>query len=66
MEAGRNYGVHTILIGTGYGAEERAEAEENLHEGESLPWDFYADTLLEAVEEILKSNDLEKGTKQET
>lgn len=44
----------------------RAEAEENLHEGESLPWDFYADTLLEAVEEILKSNDLEKGTKQET
>ncbi len=66
VEAGRNYGVHTILIGTGYGAEERAEAEENLHEGESLPWDFYADTLLEAVEEILKSNDLEKGTKQET
>ena len=58
---------HSWMIGDKtIDAEERAEAEENLHEGESLPWDFYVDTLLEAVEEILKSNDLEKGTKQET
>lgn len=58
VEAGRNYGVHTVLVGTGYGAGEKAKAEQNLREGECLPWDFYADTLLEAAQEILK-----KGTK---
>lgn len=60
VEAGHNYGVHTILVGTGYGAEERVKAEENLAESGTFPWDFYADTLLEAAEQIL-----EKGTKTE-
>lgn len=54
VEAGRNYGVHTILVGTGYGAGEKEKAEKNLSGGGRLPWDFYADTLLEAAQEILK------------
>ncbi len=41
LQAGRNYGVRTALVGTGYGAGEREQAE---------GWyDIYADTLAEAA-----------------
>ncbi len=47
VEAGRNFGVHTVLVGTGYGAGEReAAANKGLY-------DFYAETLLDAAGRIL-------------
>ena len=48
VQAGRNYGVHTVLVGTGYGAREQKEAQ--LAGGES--YDLYAETLLAAAEAI--------------
>lgn len=47
VEAGRNFGVHTVLVGTGYGAGEReAAANKGLY-------DIYAETLLDAAGRIL-------------
>lgn len=48
VQAGRNYGVHTVLVGTGYGAQEHEDMEK-----QKKPYDFYAETLLAAAEEIL-------------
>ena len=48
MEAGRNYGVRTVLVGTGYGA---GVHEEQKKKGD-FPYDLYADDLLEAYNEI--------------
>lgn len=48
IQAGRNYGVHTALVGTGYGAQEYAAME-----NQEKPYDFYAETLLAAAEKIL-------------
>lgn len=48
VEAGRNYGVHTVLVGTGYGA---AVHEEQKKTG-TFPYDIYAKDLLEAYDEI--------------
>ncbi len=47
VPAGRNSGVRTVLVGTGYGAEERRKAVSD------LPYDFYAETLMDAARMIL-------------
>lgn len=44
-EAGRNYGVAGILVGTGYGAEIRKKEQEG--------YDYYAENLLEAARAIV-------------
>lgn len=60
VQAGRNYGVRTVLVGTGYGQEERRKVLEqtgeagNIKATKGLPWDIYADTLLEAAREIVR------------
>ena len=46
VEAGRNYGVHSILVGTGYGAAIYREQE-------SSAYDFYAETLMGAARYII-------------
>ena len=48
IEAGRNYGVRTVLVGTGYGA---GVHDEQKKKGD-FPYDLYADDLLEAYNEI--------------
>ena len=48
IEAGRNYGVRTVLVGTGYGA---GGHEEQKRQGD-FPYDLYAEDLLEAYDEI--------------
>lgn len=57
MGAGQNYGVTTVLVGTGYG-------EQLWREGKT-PCDFYADNLLEAARLILEreGGDGDYGTK---
>lgn len=55
VEAGKNYGVYTILVGTGYGFQIHKEQMENGCEERSLPYDFYAETLIDAACKILKS-----------
>ena len=47
--AGKNYGVHTALVGTGYGAEVNREQEKK---GE-VPYDIYGATLLVAARKII-------------
>lgn len=42
-EAGRRYGVSTVLVGTGYGADIHRK---QLESGKPWPYDHYADTLL--------------------
>ena len=51
VEAGKRYGVTSVLVGTGYGAECRREAEAD---GKKPVYDHYADTLLEAARWILQ------------
>lgn len=51
VEAGRNFGVFSILVGTGYGAGEKAEAD--ARGGEPF-YDYYAATLLEAADYIIR------------
>ena len=46
VEAGRNYGVHSILVGTGYGAAIYREQE-------ASAYDFYAETLMGAARYII-------------
>lgn len=58
VQAGNNYGVRTVLVGTGYGAEERDAAEQAFLESKGkipLPYDRYAENLLEAAEWIIKT-----------
>lgn len=45
MGAGSNYGVTTILVGTGYGQEIKRQG--------SVPYDYFAEDLLEAVELVI-------------
>lgn len=57
-QAGKNFGVTGVLVGTGYGAKEHAEdmAAGLIKEDGSCPvggYDAYADTLLDAVRGIL-------------
>ncbi|MCI8661478.1 MAG: HAD family hydrolase [Lachnospiraceae bacterium] len=75
VEAGKNYGVRTVLVGTGYGAQIHRELTESLWQAGSddrkkgksgrpgmegrrtLPYDFYAETLIDAASAILESED---------
>lgn len=54
VEAGRNYGVRTVLVGTGYGGEVHREI---IREGGEPPYDVYAETLADAARAILESED---------
>ena len=73
VEAGRNYGVRTVLVGTGYGKGEREKAvgrgdfpaEKTVGTGDGpadgageadrpLPFDYYAEDLMEAARFILE------------
>lgn len=49
VEAGINYGVSGILVGTGYGADINREIKEK---GEKPLYDFYAETLMDAAQYI--------------
>lgn len=51
VQAGVNYGVPGILVGTGYGALLKKEIEEK---GERPLYDFYAETLVDAAEYIIR------------
>ena len=58
VQAGKNFGVTGVLVGTGYGAKEHAEdrAAGLVKEDGSCPaggYDAYAETLLDAVRGIL-------------
>ena len=51
VEAGKRYGVAGILVGTGYGAAERAA----IIEKKEMPlYDFYAETLMDAAGYIIE------------
>ena len=50
VEAGKNYGLASILVGTGYGREQH---EEDMKTGLSPAYDFYAETLPDAARWIL-------------
>lgn len=50
IEAGRNYGVKGILVGTGYGTE--THGKERLRQEEPI-YDFYAETLMDAARYIV-------------
>lgn len=54
VQAGRNYGVRTVLVGTGYGADEHRKQQELAGEKGALPYDFYAETLIDAARGILE------------
>ena len=49
--AGQNFGIPGILVSSGYGAETRARA---LRQGEEPFYDFYAETLVDAAEYIIR------------
>lgn len=57
VEAGKRYGVHTVLVGTGYGAEAHEEVSRNQ---EGFPYDIYAGTLTDAARAILAWKDFDK------
>lgn len=55
VQAGKNYGVKTVLVGTGYGAEIHAglKAESVIPEKEgAMPYDIYAETFADAARAI--------------
>lgn len=55
VEAGKNYGIRGILVGTGYGAVERDRAKlEETSKGEELPYVFYAEDLMGAARYIIE------------
>lgn len=51
VEAGKNYGVHTVLVGTGYGAGVHEEMTACKEKG-AMPYDIYAETLVDAAKAI--------------
>lgn len=51
VEAGKNYGVHTVLVGTGYGAGVHEEMTVCKEKG-AMPYDIYAETLVDAAKAI--------------
>lgn len=63
VQAGGNYGVHTVLVGTGYGAKEHAREQERLaqHQIDRLPYDLYAETMEAAARKILAWTEPEEG-----
>lgn len=55
VEAGINYGISSILVGTGYGAEIHKELVRN---GSQLPYDFYGASLEDAVSWIMERENI--------
>ena len=51
VEAGKNYGLTSILVGTGYGREQH---EKDMRTGVSPAYDFYAEDLLVAARWIVE------------
>ena len=68
VEAGRRFGIRTVLVGTGYGAKARQEWMnrgqwiEGYGERGKLPYDIYAKTLADAACAILEGEDEGRGT----
>ena len=68
VEAGKRFGVRTVLVGTGYGAKARQEWMnrgqwiEGYGERGKLPYDIYAKTLADAACAILEGEDEDRGT----
>lgn len=67
VEAGHNYGVNTLLVGTGYGEEEWKKSRDK----KDRPYDLYAENLKLAAEMILQKEAerkavLSAGMKEET
>lgn len=54
VEAGRNYGIKGILVGTGYGKTERQELEQIGAPSTCPPYDAYAESLMEAARYIVE------------
>lgn len=61
VQAGIHYGVRTVLVGTGYGADEHKRQLELAGEKGVLPYDFYAETLIDAARAILERDCGENG-----
>lgn len=51
-QAGKNFGLTSVLVGTGYGAELHKKA---LEAGEKVEYDYYGETLLEAARWIIEN-----------
>lgn len=60
VQAGQNYGLRTVLVGTGYGAQVHAQQQE---EGVQ-PYDIYAETLTDAARAIVAEGDSESTRKR--
>lgn len=58
VQAGHNYGIRSILVGTGYGREER---EKGRRQGEEPFYDFYSETLMGAAEFIIGKEKKQHG-----
>lgn len=58
VQAGHNYGIKSILVGTGYGREER---EKGRRQGEEPFYDFYSETLMGAAEFIIGKEKKQHG-----
>lgn len=55
VEAGHNYGIRGILVGTGYGSSIHRDIEEGRETGEEAqPYDFYSEDLMGAVRYIIE------------
>ncbi len=62
VEAGKNYGVRTVLVGTGYGNE--VHREQKIGIGGEMPYDVYAETLADAASAILESENDSRGSER--
>ena len=51
VEAGNNYGLTTILVGTGYGSGIRGQEKEK---GITPVYDYYAEDLVKAAQWIIE------------
>ena len=60
VEAGKRFGVRTVLVGPGYGA--KVHQELTGQERRKLPYDVYAKTLADAASAILEGKDEGRGT----
>lgn len=59
VEAGNRYGLHGILVGTGYG---RQVHQEQLEKQEGVIYDVYQETLMDAARYIMEREKTEDGT----
>lgn len=58
IQAGHNFGIRGILVGTGYGREERQVC---IQGGEEPFYDFYAETFMDAAEFIVREGKKRHG-----